>query len=206
MKHEIGIEASIECILTDSEGKIVRVHKQEFRSWVWNFARAFLFWLGLTTDNNGQLGCDALKDSGATDTMYLSSTNNANNPIALNAPATEDTAGLILGVGDTAVTKNDYDMDTKIAHGTGSGELNYGATTVDALVEDGNKISRKLTRTFTNGSGGTIVVKECGLMSKNKISTSYVNFLMSRDVLLTPQAVPNSMTLTIRIDVSYTFA
>ena len=48
--------------------------------------------------------------------------------------------------------------------GTGADLLQYGACAVSAAGINGAYVDLAITRTFTNGSGGTIVIKEAGLV------------------------------------------
>jgi hypothetical protein len=65
----------------------------------------------------------------------------------------------------------------------------------------------RVVRGFTNGSGGTITVKEIGLVIANqKEGLTLYNFLMARDVLGSPQDVPDGSTLTIRYRIYVSYA
>lgn len=87
--------------------------------------------------------------------------------VAVNKPATAPAAnhnyGLEVGTGTNAVTISDYALQTKIATGSGAGQLNYQATTVNAVIVAGSQAYFTVTRNFNNNSGNTITVQEAGL-------------------------------------------
>jgi len=71
-----------------------------------------------------------------------------------------DERGLLVGTGTTSPTRTDYSLESKIPHGTGSGQLYYYACEVvhgDDYVE--------VRRTFGNESGADITIKEVGLVA-----------------------------------------
>lgn len=105
--------------------------------------------------------------------------------------------GILVGTGTTAVTPADYNLATPIIGGTGAGQLNYGASTVDAPRIASDRSEQSFTRTFTNGSMGTVTVQEMGLFvqARNSASTGYV-FMLLRD-LTGALDVPPSGTLTL---------
>lgn len=111
-----------------------------------------------------------------------------------NAAAGDDTRGIVVGTGDTAVDNEDYALDTKIADGGGGGQLNYQAVTFLAPVVDGANVDFDIARAFVNSSGGLITVKEIGIIWKNTTDTKY--HLLLRDVVA-DEAVANGFTLTV---------
>lgn len=111
--------------------------------------------------------------------------------------------GIVLGTGDTAVTNNDYDLETPIEHGTGSGQLFYANhTTMDLReIEGGTPETVQYSqwtfaRYFINMSGGNITVKEIGWKCQIDGST-YV--LLGRIVLDTPITLPDAGKLAVAL-------
>jgi hypothetical protein len=107
------------------------------------------------------------------------------------------TFGIAVGTGNTAVTITDHVLETPIAHGTGAGQLQYGAVTFGAPASDATTSQFTITRDFANGSSGTITVKEIALYARccdQAGTTRY--FMLARDVI-TDQAVTNGQTLTV---------
>ena len=103
------------------------------------------------------------------------------------------TKGIIVGTGTTAPTNTDYVMESPIAHGTGAGELQYQATTYTWADVVGANVDAIITRTFLNGSGGTVTVNEIGIYCLDTQS-----YLELRDVLAAGVDVENGETLTVQ--------
>jgi hypothetical protein len=78
--------------------------------------------------------------------------------------ATVDTRGIVVGTGTTAAALGDYVMEGKIAEGTGAGQLSHGTYVMSGATYDADTRTWSNTayREFTNGSGNTINVGECG--------------------------------------------
>jgi len=114
-----------------------------------------------------------------------------------------------VGGSDAVFSKNDYSLGSKISHGTGSGQLLYGASTFETVTDTDTTSYFRITRVFTNNSGASVTVKEIGIVIMHSIvsdSTSYTAyFLIVRDVLTSPSSVPDGATLTVRykIQISY---
>jgi len=118
---------------------------------------------------------------------------------ACNAPAGNAAYGLIVGTGTTPVTMTDVALATKIAHGSGSGQLNYGAHTVDASVIDSTTAKFNFVRTFSNASGAAITVNEIGIyLSALDSAEAQWYICIARDIISGGVSVPNGSTLTVR--------
>ena len=78
----------------------------------------------------------------------------------LHDSAGYDEIGLQVGTGTTEPTRDDYKLESQIRHGTGAGQLSYGASEVyygpDYL---------EVRRSFNNQSGADITINEVGLMA-----------------------------------------
>lgn len=134
--------------------------------------------------------------AGSSDCMYFDGSTGGLN-------AGNDALGLIVGTGTTAVNIDDQVLATQILHGTTSGKLSYGAVTVTAPSGDSCTISR----TFTNNSGGTIVVNEFGILAyftrwdtKSGLSGTG-RALVSRDVVAGGISVASGKTLTLTVTI-----
>jgi len=113
-----------------------------------------------------------------------------------NSPANNDTYGVMVGTGITAPNIDDYDMETKINHGVGAGQMQYSAVTFGAPTEDGSTSHFTITRDFSNNSGASITVREIGLIvifATPAGTTRY--FLVLHDAVNI--AVPDGETLTV---------
>jgi len=110
--------------------------------------------------------------SGSSDTVTIKRSDASNSNItntnilasfAVEAPSTNDFYGILVGTGITAPATADYVMQTKVAHGSAGTQLNYNPTSVGAASVVGANVDLTIVRTFNNGSGGTITLKEIGL-------------------------------------------
>ena len=105
--------------------------------------------------------------------------------------------GIIAGTGNTAVTINDYAIETLIAHGVGAGQLQYGAVTFGAPASDATTSQFTITRNFANGSGGAITVNEVGLYVDGYLQPNHYPFMIIRDIIGGGISVPDGETLTV---------
>jgi len=117
-------------------------------------------------------------------------------PSAMEASALErtDEYGVVVGTGSTAVTRDDYKLESQISDGFADGQMVYGKTTVEDVNGDPPSSVFRIIRTFTNEGSTTISIYEIGLIVKAQ--NKYV--LIARDVLDTAQDVPAGATLTVR--------
>ena len=119
----------------------------------------------------------------------------------VDAPSGNNNYGIVVGTGTNAVTISNYALQTKIATGTGAGELSYGACTVDSDVTiDGSTAYFQIYRTFTNSSGAGITIQEIGII-KLITGTSYY-FLLERSLSENTIADAASATLTYKISIT----
>lgn len=173
----------------DKNGKIVSRERHKSRSFVRQWAD-FHYWLA---DFDDRTATDITNTSRTLDrdTGVVSA-------LRMDGVATDDSKGVMVGTGTTAVTISDYALATKIAEGTGSGQLSHGAVTFTAPSVSGSECSFTVTRVFTNGSGATITVKEIGIYVTAQSTTPTVDYyLVIRDVLATTQAVPDGGSITV---------
>jgi len=195
----------IECEVRDVNGKLI--HKRKFRgmSWVGNIVGYIcgLFKLWVNTNANcwgSPLSPEVVNDTGNTARgVGISSGAEVVTTVGGCAPAGDTSAGIVVGSSSSPVTINDYALGGLIAHGTGAGQLLYGATTVEDLVKTANSWTFRIVRAFTNGSGATITVREIGLYLRIPYT-----IMFARDVLPTPIDIPNGATLTVRYIISHT--
>ena len=113
-------------------------------------------------------------------------------------PAGNVNYGIVVGTGTNAVDVTDYALQTRIAHGSGGGQLQYSATTVAAPTFVGSTAELIFTRLFTNASGSTVTIEELGVYYYASIdaSISVSNYLCGiRDVATV--AITNGTTLTL---------
>jgi predicted RNA methylase len=113
---------------------------------------------------------------------------------AVDASVGDDSYGIIAGTGTTAVTIDDYKIETKIAQGTGTGQLSYGAVTL-SITNDGTDQIVEIQRQVINNSGGTITIKELALYAW-RASPSNIFCIMRSDE---DQAIADGETFNLRM-------
>ena len=213
-----SVKVEYEIEVKDRRGKVIKREKGESRSLLKNFVACLsAIMKGTPLTGGGDTGTGGaegtVKDlSGADQTIWggwrAADWNYGGGwPMAVNAPDDDDSYGIVVGKGDMPVTAEDYALDDKIAHGTASGQLDYGAHTFeDVVVED--KVSKfRVSRTFTNLSGASVTVKEIGIIAWNRFQQGgsvqkNIKFLIVRDVLASPTTIPDGASLNVR----YTFS
>ncbi|GAI54506.1 unnamed protein product, partial [marine sediment metagenome] len=103
------------------------------------------------------------------------------------------TYGIRVGTGNTPVAIDDYALETPIEEGVGADKMEHLVCTVADYVVAAPSCSFVASRTIANNSGDSITVKEAGIyMYMNPTYGCGV-----RDVLGTPQVVPNGGSITI---------
>ena len=124
--------------------------------------------------------------------------------------------GIVVGIGTTSTSMNDYFLETPVEHGSGSGEmLQYGCFVSDYVV-DATSAQFKVYKIFENVSGTSITINEIGLTAgavaydnstsagaEGRLAAKWA--LIARNILTTPVTVANNEVLkvsyTIRVEV-----
>jgi len=200
----------IEWELRSREGKVVERGRLESQTRVGNVVAFFSdlmgIWrteLGTGLQHHGR--GDIVDVGGALRYVGLGAVDHAATPFGGAAPVGNLDAGIIVGSDATPVAVGQYDLVARIAHGTGTGQLQYGATGVEELVK-GATWTLRIIRTFTNASGATITVREFGLFLclPTVVAPHRFSFMLARDVPSPPIEVPDGYTLTVRYIISHT--
>lgn len=146
---KLNIKAQV--IIRDKNGKVIKTINKTLHSYV----KAMIDLLYIYMSATGF----SIKDTG-----------NVNRDVAVNAIALkivagvgDATYGIVVGTGNGAVVLTDYKLQSQIAQGVGAGQLQHGVTSVIAPSTVGSTRQFTATRTFTNGSGSAISIKEVGL-------------------------------------------
>jgi len=194
-------EDTLELVVRHPDGLISEYKKVPVRSFVGNFS--YLLNYALASVANSSL----IKVTAGTNpagSLFISD--------AL-AAAVDDTYGIFIGTnatgastpgGGSKVNYTDFNLRNKVAHGTGTGMMEYGATTLATYTIGNSSIS--FTRTFINNSGATIIVKEAGIVGvQTGTPNDYV--LLARD---TQDASHIDLSVSVAtaqtLSVTYTFA
>ena len=163
----------------DKNGNLISEYEHEANSLV----RQFIQVLQIHFSQTGQY---IKTTAGASPTTTADSAN-----FRITAGAGDATFGIVVGTGTTAVAITDYVLQTLIAHGGGSGQLSYGAVSVDTnILTSGSTDWFTISRSFTNGSGSDITIEEIGLI----FSGSSYKFLIDRS--LSTKTVTNGTAST----------
>jgi len=209
------IEAYWEIEVYDKNGKLISKHRQPCRSLLANFIRIFRGMLlgkgGYTgTDTGTKASCSVKKYNGTEDTAYTEwyagdYPYSGGTVMGAKAEDNDDSYGIMVGSGTKAVEIDDYSLESKISHGTGSGQLDYDTHSI-SISEEAGQVKVEITRAFKNASGTTVTVSEVGLGVRNywKDSSAVrkdLKFLIVRDVLDTPQDVLDGGSLTVKITI-----
>jgi len=132
-----------------------------------SFVKQFLQLLYMVMQQIGTPNTIAITDTGnvSRNVFHCSSDVYNTKPITFDvlAGAGVTNFGIVVGTGSTAPTINDNALQTLIVHGSGSGQLSYGAITFGSPASDSSTSQFTITRNFTNSSGGAINVNEIGL-------------------------------------------
>ena len=132
------------------------------RSFVKNFLVMFEYYIAHTY--NAYADYTTLVNTAGSNKTHAGASVTLSKAMAAESPSTNDSYGILVGIGETTPALTDYCIETQIVAGSGSGELQHGATAVSAADINGSYVDLAITRTFTNGSGGSIVIKEAGLV------------------------------------------
>jgi len=205
----LTLKTFVEVEVRDKSGKLIYKRRYRAKSWLTQFIKVLKGHFATrhnTTIGNGNT--TAVDITGASRTIpdhcnvrYSYFTN-----ISTLGDAGDTSQGIVVGSGTTPNSLSTYALAQLIAHGTGAGQLSYGAMNVEEVTNPSeNLLLFRLIRTFTNQSGADITVYEIGLHAKFTDSTgSPRTFLLARDVLPSPVTVANGRTLTVRYIVSLT--
>jgi hypothetical protein len=74
-----------------------------------------------------------------------------------------ENVGIVIGTGVGAVAPLDYALGTKVAHGTGAGQMEHGGTEILIPTFADPNGSMVMRRYLRNNSGGNITVQEVGI-------------------------------------------
>jgi hypothetical protein len=201
-----------EGIIKDPSGEVVDHILSKSNSWV----RNGLNMLACITMLNTYLGGAANYGAGylnvkRTDNTILYGANGIYAPwhnLAECGAAGASGEGIVVGSGSAAESFEDHVLGTKIAHGTGAGQLSYGAlSSVSTAWNAGtSKWSRVLQRVFTNNTGNNVTISEIGYYMQGatiggNAYSDAMGFMIIRDLLPSSVVLANGQSYT----VTYTF-
>lgn len=112
-------------------------------------------------------------------------------------------SGVVVGSSDAPFDITGITLASEIKHGTASGQLVRGQTDLvpPTIAPDGNSVSIRLGRLFTNDSASGVVVREVGLCGKARYNQYFGidTFYYSRDILENPVTVAPGQSLYVDV-------
>ena len=172
-----GLKAFIEVKVNDKNGKLISKKTKESKSFLIGF-------LGLLEGLlRGNVASSTVKDVLNSLEDFPDATSNASYIMGVWGADDDATFGIVVGTGNTAPDNTDYKLETPIAHGVAATQLDYNGTSYVAAQVVGANVDLQIIRTFTNGSGGTIVVEEVGIYA-TAVETGAANKVLAiiRDI------------------------
>ena len=215
--HIPAPEAFWEIEVRDRSGQVLQRFKQRSHSWVRNAYNMMFCYLAGKDLNNSSFGAGYLsvKDTGNV-VRY------GGGPVCLGqgvsvettswgyrGPAGNDTYGILVGSGTNPEDFESYALQSKIANGTGAGQLTYVESEAHRITWNPGTLTMKneLARYFNNNSGADVSVNEVALTLRGYQPGSSVpyNYMTARDKLIATVTVPNTGQLKVTYTVQLTY-
>ena len=205
----------------DKRGKVLFTDQQRGHSWLrnrYNSMFAYLTTCGGHASSAFGAGYMSAKNQAGTVRYGVGNSVGGNSYIDPGRGFLADVAalsgGIIVGTSNTAWDAEQYNLIAMVAHGNGSGQLAYAASSVGAAVYTGATKSWavEMKRMMTNNSGAQIDVKETGLVwipgqpNEGVFTLGSEPVLMDRTVLDPIAVVPISAILTVTYVISMSFS
>jgi hypothetical protein len=200
----VQIRATITFRITNPDGTVVKEWTEPAHSLNNNFANIIYALWSAGTIGLIDISGNSIVINGA-----------SGGTMAVIAPSGNNSYGIVIGSGASAgstPSPSAYKLSAQIPQGTSSGQIEYGAVTLNSPTLSGQTTSFTISRSFTNVSGATITVTEIGLVvymtgfnmeqsgQPPPLSSDY--FLIAYDIPSSAISVQNGQTLT----VTYTFS
>jgi hypothetical protein len=212
----------VEVEVRDPEGRVVQRGRHEMRSFLNNFLKVFEGLMnaigGAATSvfNLSRGTATVVNTAGSSATIVTErytagGTNNSycgGTPMATQASSGDDTYGIVIGSGTTGVSLDQYNLASKISHGTSAGQLSYGVSSFDDLGLDTTvspPVYRfRLVRTFSNLSTVAVSIGEVGIIARcywkyDAAIEIDVKYMIARDLLPSTYTVPVGGSATVAI-------
>ena len=196
-----SIKLSLEVVRIRADGSHDEPREADCNSWLKQWAEILSTMFEAASATGGSTA--GVLDTGGTGrTVETLAANNAVEGPRANSAAPDETFGIQLGTGSTAVDRDDNALVTLIADGSAATQLDYLATTFSARVAISGGYRFTISRQVNNNSGGTITVEEIGLALLHRISgPSTALFLCLRD--LVTEAIPTGESRIFRYHLDF---
>jgi hypothetical protein len=191
-------------IVRDSEGRVIKVHRQRSHSPTKNFIGLMLPVAYFSNTGSSY----TLTNTGNTSIGYQPGISTLNYDISYpNQSSNYPTYLAMIQVGNSLQSNpyTAYSLASPIANGSGPGQLLYGAVSLPSnIIASGSSAYFYVSQTYNNQSGGTVNITEVGIIiqlqlvyANKPIVSNLGQVLVWYDVLSSPISVPNGGSVTI---------
>jgi len=196
--------AYLTVVVRDSEGKVVKVHRQKSHSPTANFIGLMLPLAYFNTTGNSY----TLKNTGGSTYGYKPAINTGAQCISYPNSNNNYPSYIVMiqvGSGSQSNPYSAYSLAAPIANGSGTGQLVYGQPSIPSnITVSGSSAYFTISQTFNNNSGGTVTITEVGIItylhfpqSNNNNDTNLGQVLVWYDVLSSSISISNGGSVTI---------
>jgi len=196
--------AYLTIVVRDSEGKVVKVHRQKSHSPTANFIGLML----PLTYFNVTGSSFTITNTGGSIQSYKPAIILLSNVYHIQMMQRNYPSYIVMiqvGSGQQSNPFNANSLAAPIANGSGTGQLVYGQPSVPSnITVSGSSAYFIISQTFNNSSGSAITITEVGIVvniqtisSNGANSTNFGNVLVWYDVLSSSISVPNGGSVTI---------
>jgi len=196
--------AYLTAIVRDSEGRVVKVHRQRSHSPTANFIGLMLPLTYFNVTGNSY----TLTNTGGSTYSYKPAPYASIQCISYPINATNYPTYLLMiqvGSGQQSNPYSAHSLAAPIANGSGTGQLVYGQPSVPSnITVSGSSAYFTVSQTFNNNSGSTITITEVGIIlnlqftnTNNSANTNFGGVLVWYDALSSSISVPNGGSVTI---------
>lgn len=191
-------------VMRDSEGKIVKIHRQRSRSPTANFIGLLLPTIYFSNANSSY----SIVNTGNGGNSYQPGLSPSAWDISYPNASSGNQTYLVMiqvGSGQNSNPYSAHSLAAPIANGSGSGQLVYSQPSLPtSITVSGSSAYFVVSQTFNNQSGGTITITEVGIIVNVQLSRPYYEqsgsfgqVLVWYDVLSSSISVPNGGSVTI---------
>jgi hypothetical protein len=191
-------------IVRDSEGKVVKVHRQRSRSPTANFIGLMLPLTYFVVTNSSY----TITSTGNSTYNYKSAPFLTGISITYPNTAYNYLTYILMiqvGSGQWSNPYSAYALAAPIANGSGAGQLVYGQPSIPSnITVSGSKAYFTISQTFNNNSGATIAITEVGIITQISLGAVRTNapafsgsLLVWYDVFSSTISVPNGGSVAI---------
>jgi hypothetical protein len=191
-------------VVRDSEGRVIKVHRQRSHSPTKNFIGLMLPVAYFSNTGSSY----TLTNTGNSGYVYQPNISTHSYAISYpNAASNYPTYLVMIQVGNSLQSNpyTAYSLASPIANGSGPGQLLYGAVSLlSNIIASGSSAYFYVSQTYNNQSGGTVNITEVGIIVQLQLAQPYnpynVNcgqLLVWYDALSSPISVPNGGSVTI---------